>query len=160
MYQCHLLSINAQYPGWLAPHEWQGISTLGNTGRGSYSITLNCCYQESRRLEMKILHALLRMAHHKVVHGSTRVCVTCNCILPGFFLSTSVVITSTLENDTLLTVVSVVQQIGMASWQAVCGDNLTAPKFNQDEKRNHLVTCFEDEHVIHTISPGSAATCD
>ena len=30
-------------------------------------------------------------------------------------------------------------------YHAVCGDNLSALKFNQDELRNHFVTCFENE---------------
>ena len=32
-YHCHLLLIDALYLGWLAPQEWHGIPTLGNTGR-------------------------------------------------------------------------------------------------------------------------------
>ena len=58
------------------------------------------------------------------------------------------------EANILVTVVPVQQQIGTSicgvmaitnGYHAVCGDNLAALIFNQDELRNHLVTCIENE---------------
>ena len=59
------------------------------------------------------------------------------------------------EGSILVTVVPVQQQIGTSicsvmaianGYHAICGENSATLKFNQDELRNHLVTCFENEY--------------
>ena len=66
------------------------------------------------------------------------------------------------EGNILVTVVPVQQQIGTSicgvmaianGYHAVCGDSLAALKFNQDELRNHLVTCFENERFTPSQQP-------